>query len=246
MHSTPASEGFSYLERLASLEDRHQSLSFEEVRDLVFADDEQGWRIFVEKYSRFVYSVALRLLAGLIKGKEDVAQEIYCHVFAHLQGDDYRVLRQFQSRCKFTTYLFRMVQTARSTVLRREVRDSERTDYVDFSDEATRAIEAIAAEGESAAPDLPSISPDRLRGEIERAAESLSDREKLLLKLRFQKGLKLRELAETLGYRDTNDAAYALRKALGSLSLSEILDPGEWTDEDRRQAMEILNDVLFQ
>ena len=145
MTDPPGYEGTRYLEQLATLEDRHRSLSFDAIRVSVLAGDNDGWRIFVEKYSRFVYSVALRLLPGPIEGKEDLAQEIYCQVFSHLQRNDYQVLRRFESRCKFTTYLFRMVQTARSAALRNAGRQVERMDFVDFSDEANRSIDAALA-----------------------------------------------------------------------------------------------------
>ncbi|MCK4547220.1 MAG: sigma-70 family RNA polymerase sigma factor [Candidatus Eisenbacteria sp.] len=245
MSDSPAYGGVRHLEELSLMEDRHKSLSFEEAREAVLTDDD-GWRVFVEKYSRFVYTVTLRLLSGPIARKEDLAQEIYCSVFSRIQQDDYRVLRRFQSRCKFTTYLFRMVQTARSTVLRREGQEADRTDFVDFSDEANRGIQAALAEGEDPGPELPSCSPEKIRKQISRAVQGLSPREKLLVKFRFQKGLKLRELASALGYRDTNDAAYALRKTLKSLELLDLLEPGEWTGIDRDIVLGALNKQLFQ
>jgi len=246
MPPVPTSGGLLHLEGLARLEDRHRSLSFEAARAAVLDDVENSWRFFVEKYSRFVYSIALRLLPGSLEGREDLAQDTYLSVFSRLQGDNYRLLRDFRGRCRFTTYLFRMVQTSRSEALRRAGREGERTEYIDFSDEANRAIQAAVQDGKVDAFDIPSVSPQRLRDHITRAVEGLSPREKLLLRLRFQEGLKLRELAAALGYRDTNDAAYGLRKSLKSMDLSEILEAGQWTEEDRRGALEILNDVLFQ
>lgn len=238
--------GLRPLEELISLEDRHRGLSFEEARHAVLTGEKDGWPIFVEKYSRFVYSVALRLLMGPENERQDRAQEIYCSVFSRIQQNDYLVLRRFQSRCKFTTYLFRMVQTARSTLLRHEIRESSRTDCVDFSDEANRGIEAAMAERASIEQTPPCFSPAKLRAGINRVIEGLSSRERLLVKFRFQKGLKLREIAETLAYRDTNDAAYALRKALQRFKPVAALEEGEWTEDEKQVVYEVFNALLFQ
>jgi|GEM_PF-3481796 len=242
--STP--EGIGLVEDLVSLEDRHRSVSFEELRETVVAGDSEAWRIFVEKYSRFVYTVALRLLWGPEEKKQEHAQEIYCRVFSLIQRRDFQVLRRFQSKCRFTTYLFRMVQTARSDVLRLAGREAERTDFVDFSDEANRALEATLADRAGSGRSLPGLSADRLRAEVRRILEGMASREKLIVRLRFQKGLKLREIARLLGLRDTNDAAYALKKCLKHFEPLAALEEGEWTEEDLRLALDVLDEELFQ
>lgn len=246
MESASAAQGLGHLDQLSSLEERHRSLPFEEARQAVLTGGDDGWRVFVEKYSRFVYTVALRLAPGPEDQKRELAQDIYCRVFSYLQRNNFRVLRQFESRCKFTTYLFRMVQTARSAVLRKELRDAEHLDFVDFSDEVNRGIESSVHGGGSSEQAIPAFSAGRLREEISQILDGLSPREKVLIKLRFQKGLKLREMAETLGYRDTNDAAYALRKALKHFEAVAALDTGEWTDAETRAALDVLDQVLFQ
>jgi RNA polymerase sigma factor (sigma-70 family) len=232
-------------EALSALEDRHRSLTFAEARRAVIEDREDGWRIFVEKYSRFVYTVALRLLTDPPQQREERAQQIYCSVFERLQRDDYRILREFQGRCRFTTYLFRMVQTARSSVLRRVQRERERIDYVDFADEMNRGLLA-AAKAEDPDRDAPALSPEKLRGATERLLADLSPRERLLVRLRFQKGLKLRELAEVLSLRDTNAAAYALRKALERFEPLAALGGGGWSGPEEKLVLAVLDRHLFQ
>jgi RNA polymerase sigma factor (sigma-70 family) len=230
---------------LAALEDRHRSLTFADAREAVLAGHEGGWRVFVEKYSRFVYTVALRLLTDPPPQREEQAQQVYCSVFERLRRDDFRILRDFQGRCRFTTYLFRMVQTSRSSLLRGVQRERERVDYVDFADEANRAVIA-AADAEEADREAPALSPEKLRHEIERLLDDLSPRERLLVKLRFQKGLKLREIAEVLGLRDTNAAAYELRKALQRFEPLSALAGGDWSSPEQKLVLGVLERQLFQ
>jgi RNA polymerase sigma factor (sigma-70 family) len=232
-------------EALAALEDRHRSLTFAEARRAVLEDHDDGWRVFVEKYSRFVYTVALRLLTDPPQQREERAQQIYCLVFERLQRDDYRILREFQGRCRFTTYLFRMVQTSRSSVLRHVRRERERIDYVDFTDEMNRGLLAAAAE-EDPDRDAPALSPEKLQRTVERLLSDLSPRERLLVRLRFQKGLKLRELAEVLGLRDTNAAAYALRKAVERFEPLTALAGGQWSAPEQKLVLAVLDRQLFR
>jgi RNA polymerase sigma factor (sigma-70 family) len=229
---------------LAALEDRHRSVSFEELRRDVLAEGAGAWRRFVEKYSRFVYTVALKFLADRPDDREERAQEIYCRVFERLRRDRARALREFRGNCRFSTYLFRVVQSARADVLRRDIRDRERLDCVDFADEANRGLEAASPAARTAEP-IPGVSPERLRAELARILDGLSPRDTLILKLRFQKGLKLRELGDLLGYRDTNAAAYALRKALRRFEPLAAVGDGGLSEGDRARVLAVLDEVVF-
>jgi RNA polymerase sigma factor (sigma-70 family) len=249
-----ASSGLGPIRELEALEERHADRSFADLREKVVAGDDEAWRDLVEKYSRFVWTVALRLLAGSRGDREEQVQETYRRVFERLRRDDFRLLRGFRGRCRFSTYLYRMVQTARSDVQRREIRDREHAEPVDFTDEVNRKIEAAMAETANGcdAGTGPAFagegrpSPELIRGEVERIAAALDPRERILVKLRFRKGLKLRELATTLGYRDTNDAAYALRKALKRLGAGALLGTDHWTEDEREMVREALRAALLE
>ena len=243
-----APAGLGPIRELAALERRHADRDFADLRAAVLAGDREAWVALVEKYSRFVWTVALRLLAGASGELEEQVQETYRRVFERLRRDDFRLLRGFRGQCRFSTYLYRMVQTARSDVQRREIRDRERAEPVDFSDECNRRLEAVLAER---APDTPSpdalpLRPDDVRWEVERMAATLAPRERILLRLRFRKGLKLRELAGALGYRDTNDAAYALRKALKRLVPGSQVGAARRSDAERELLLEALREVLLE
>ncbi len=235
------------VERLAALEDRHAARSFEEIRSALLAGETGAWRVLVEKYSRFVYTVALRLLAGAPGDRAEQVQDTYCRVFDRLRRDDYRLIRGFRGGCRFSTYLYRVVQTARCDVQRGDIRDRERMEPVDFTDEVNRKIEAaVARDSGDPAPADGVLDAGGLRREVERLVDGVSPRDRILLRLRFRKGLKLRELAEALGYRDTNAAAYALRRALKHFDPLKALGRGDWSASDRERVHEALWEVLLE
>ena len=110
-----------------------------------------------------------------------------------------------------------------------------------------RKLEAAAtAMDRPADGDFPRVSADSIRREVEHLASALTPRERILVRLRFRQGLKLRELATTLGYRDTNDAAYALRKALKRLDPGTLFATDDWSDAERDSLRGALREVLLE
>lgn len=200
------------LDELAALERRSRDLAFVDLRRGVLAGDDGAWRRLVEKYSRFVYTVALKLLAGAAE-REELAARVYARVFERIAARRFRLLWRFQGRCRFTSYLFRVVQSEKKAVLAcrgRERSAGSETEH-ELVDERPR--------------ELPLLDADALRRAVARALERLTSADRLILVLRFRDGLKLREIARAAGFKDTNAAAYAVRRALGRLEvLRELRD----------------------
>ncbi len=199
------------LESLAALETRHRDRSFDDFRWAILAGQPEAWKAFVEKYSRFVYAVALQLLAKTAD-REEAAASVYARVFERLAAGGFRLVREFQNRCLFTTYLYRIVQSERKEYFARQAR---RTQPV---------LDETAAAGRAASsPPGPVLRPDALRRAAREAVDHLDAEERLVLLLRFREGLKLREIASVLGHRDVGAAARALYRALGRLELLKEL-----------------------
>lgn len=219
---------------LTSLETRHAESDFAEIRAGLDEDPSRAWRTLVEKYSRFVYSVAFRAASGLTD-PEEFASEIYRRVFVRLSASDYALVRKFQGKCDFRSYLFRMVKTERFRLFRRK--------GVERRAAETLALEAAAEPAEEATPNWPT----RLgRAAAAQALDSLSEEDRRLLTLRFAGGLKLRELAEATSARDTNDAAYRLRKALDKCdALRRARASPEWDEGAFLQALGAFRENLF-
>jgi RNA polymerase sigma factor (sigma-70 family) len=225
----------SLLRDLGALEARHRDVSLEDIRERLEADPPRGWRLFVEKYSRFVWSVALQLSRGL-DDPEEFAAEIYRRVFVRLEKSDFALLRGFEGRCDFRTYLYRIVRTERFRLFRR--RGVERG--------AQEVLEREAAAGDRPAPSAPPWSGPEARQAVRECLDELSEEDRQVLVLRFATGLKLRELVEPIGARDLNDAAYRLRRALSRCSaLARAREGPGWNEDAFRAAASTLRETLF-
>ena len=134
------------LARLLSLEQRHSHLTFREIRDRVVRGDPEGWRLFVERYSRLVYSIALRLAGP--EDREEIAQQVYLGLFERLSRDDCRLLREFRQDARFETYLFGAVR--HEVIHLRKRRRQEQTRVVAFpsrGDEVSQDTEDTKSAG---------------------------------------------------------------------------------------------------
>jgi RNA polymerase sigma-70 factor (ECF subfamily) len=227
------------LSELEALESRHRELTFEEIRSTLLRNPGEGWSLFIEKYSRFVYSIALKLV-GPEPDQEELVHQVYAGTFETIRSRDFKVIREFKGRCNFRTYLYRIVQTSRSRVFTALGRQKRTMDYVDFTDEVWGSV--------LSRKETPlRLKADLVRNTLEEILEELDPAERTLLNLRFQKGLKLRELALALGFKDTNGAAYALKKVLDKFDvLRRLKDRHRWNDDQYSQVAEILGEVIFE
>jgi RNA polymerase sigma factor (sigma-70 family) len=227
-----------FLDRLAGLESGWEGVSFAEIQDLLVEDPARGWRIFVEKYSKFVWSLSLKFAHGY-PDPEEFAAEIWGRVFERLRSEGFRRLRAFEGRCDFRTYLFRVVKTERFRLYRRRGVEAAARETLEAEESARGDLEAQGTR-ETWAVGLGRAAAEAALAELER-----EDRE--ILALRFGAGLKLRELAEVLGARDTNDAAYRVRRALGKCrALAEARRSAEWDERAFAEACESFRAGLFQ
>ncbi|MEZ5063132.1 MAG: sigma-70 family RNA polymerase sigma factor [bacterium] len=205
---------------------------------MLTTDPAKGWQLFVEKYSKFVWSLALKFAQGH-PDPEEFSAEVFRGVFERLRSEDFRRLRAFEGRCDFRTYLFRVVKTERFRLYRRK--GVEATSRERLEGEA-RAEEDLAA---TTRRETWAVGVGRHAARDALAALEPADRE--ILTLRFAGGLKLRELAEAIGARDTNDAAYRLRKALGKCAaLARARESADWDERAFSEAAETFRAALFQ
>lgn len=228
----------SFLSDLGRLETRHADVSFDAICDRLRDNPARAWRTFVEKYSKFVWSLGLKFARGT-EDPEEFAAEISSRVFERLRADDYRRLHDFEGRCDFRTYLFQVVKTERFRLYRR--RGVEKN--------ARETLEGEAAAREEAAATAPTSGWARGLGRnaVQETLGQLDPADREILVLRFGSGLKLRELAEVLGARDTNDAAYRLRKALQKCqALARARESADWDEESFVEACETFRATLFQ
>lgn len=239
--ATSAAPLAGLLRDLGALEGRHREASFEGIRRLLDEDPPRGWRLLVDKYSKFVWSLALQLVRGT-EDPEEFAAELYRRVFVRLEADDFALVRRFEGKCDFRTYLYRVVRTERYRRFRhRGVARAaqERLEADAAADMAERANATTDALGAAWARGVG-------RAAAEASLAELGEEDRRILTLRFAGGLKLRELAEAIGARDTNDAAYRLRRALGRCRAirKARASPG-WNEDAFRRAAQAFRQSLF-
>jgi len=203
--------------RLLELERRHAGLAFRDIRARIVAGRDDGWRLFVERYSRTLYTVALSLAAP--PEREEVAQQAYLSILERLARDDCRLLREFREDARFETYLFTAARNAVAQLRReRASRRSHETPH-----EASETPHHAVAPAE-AGPDLIEsigLAPDKVADLLAESLSTLEPRERLVLRLRFREGLPYRRLARLFGWKDTNAAAYEVCRILRKLKLLE-------------------------
>lgn len=166
----------------------------------------------------------------------------YTRILDHLREDDFRRLRSFSSdgRGKFTTWLV--------VVARRICLDHERSRYGRYRtgsagarEEAEREARRNLADLIAARPDFSRIEADRfedperrlrkveLEEGLAEALRTLSERERLLLALRFEDDLTAREIAGIVGYPTPFHVYRRIDKVLDRLRVAlaarEIVDP---------------------
>ncbi len=199
------------------------------------SDRDAAWAAFVDRHSRLILRVAHSLGGG-----QDAAMDRYAYVLEWLRRDDLARLRTFvpDGRCQFSTWLV--------VVARRLCLDQARRRYGHASASGGEAAERRAARrrladlvGEridlDALEDAGTSSPDaNLRGQeltaaLEAAIGELDDSERLLLKLRYEFDLPVREIAEIVRapsvfhvYRRLNRTLERLR---GGLARHGVVDP---------------------
>lgn len=140
------------------------------------AGDQEAFARLVDRHQRFVYNLALRVLADPHEA-EDLAQEAFVRAWMALPG--------FRGQARFQTWLYRIVTNLcynRLPRLRRE----------------------LAALGENELDDLPAdagaeagsgLEAEQRRAFLYRQIEQLPEGQRLLVMLRFQQSLSYEDIA---------------------------------------------------
>jgi len=154
----------------------------------VVAEDQDSFRVLVERHSRAVFRLAFRM-TGNEHDAEDIVQDTFLRA--------YRALHQFEARSDFGTWLHRVAINCALDHLRRVGRRGE---------EPTGLPDSEQGEPLSSFPSA-SPNPERLllsaelASKLERAMEKLSDRERAAFVLRHCEGCSIDEIGKALGLR---------------------------------------------
>jgi RNA polymerase sigma factor (sigma-70 family) len=171
----------------------------------VSGSDENAWAYFVSRYSRLVWSAIHRTFkASSCAYTLEDAEDLYGAFFLSLVENDFRKLRQFQSRnaCSLTTWL--TVVAVRMTIdhMRRQ---SARP--VTVAGPAAALLADIIADKARNAEQL--LMDAQRSASIARSLDSLSGHDREIYDLLYVKGVSPDDAARTMG---TTAAAIYTRK----------------------------------
>jgi RNA polymerase sigma-70 factor (ECF subfamily) len=149
--------------------------------------ESEAFRDLVETYSERIFRLAYRM-TGNAHDAEDVVQETFLRA--------YRALARFDARADFGTWVHRIAANCAIDVLRSRKRRGDSRVPEDARSDG--GLDALPAPGPG--PELDALRSERRRG-VERALESLSEKERAAFVLRHFEQMSLEEIARTLHVR---------------------------------------------
>jgi len=164
---------------------RGRDLSDDELVARSIAGDDEAYRILVERYSDFVYTIALRVVRSEEEA-EDVAQEAF--VRAH------RALPRFRGDSKFSSWLYRIAVNRALTHLKRR---RSRPSTVEMS--SSPGVEAEIAAHRSGGSPADELLKDEFRARVRAAVAKLPPRYRAAVTLFYLEERSYKEVAEALG-----------------------------------------------
>ncbi len=164
------------------------------------AGDDDAFRVLTERHSLGVFQLAYRM-TGNEQDAEDVVQETFLRAF--------RNLKRYESRCLFSTWIYRIAANYCFDLLRAR---KHFVDHVPASGEIDW-LDAVAYPGPSA--DQVTYS-GQIRESIEKAMNQLSTQERAAFVLRHYQELSIDEIGQTLGLGE-NATKHSIFRAVRKL-----------------------------
>jgi RNA polymerase sigma-70 factor (ECF subfamily) len=175
------------------------------------AGDRQAFEELIFKYDRDILRLTLRLL-----GDPDEARDAYQEAFLKV----FRSVRQFRQQSSFYTWIFRIATNVCFDRLRQRKKpwqqvsiDSETRDGFQGTFKETLPATSCSNNPEQ------SFRATQLRERINRALNTLSQKERLVFELKHYEGLRLRQIGEMIGSTEntTKDCLYRATRKLRAL-----------------------------
>jgi len=183
------------------------SISDADLMRLVTHGDQGALEVLYERYSRAVYSFALRIV-GDAQVAEEILQEVFIRIWQ--QGESYR-----SARGSLITWLLSITHNLSIDEMRRRKRRPQKAE----SDEPETILASLPDEGLGVEEEVWLAS---LRVSIQEALQQLPAAQREAIELAYFQGLTQREIADTLG---EPLGTIKTRMRLGMLKLREQLGP---------------------
>lgn len=149
--------------------------------------DSDAFRALVERHSRAVYGLALRM-TGTAQDAEDVVQETFLKA--------YRQLSRFESRANFGTWLHRIAVNCSIDLIRGRPHREATHDAVDLEQLGA----AVAGDAGCPSPERLMLSTE-VQDRVNGAMTALSPMERAAFVLRHFEGRSIDEISQSLGLK---------------------------------------------
>lgn len=220
-----------HLDRLIREHPRLRSVDYQLLVQKAQGAPEQCWAELVEASAPIAYSLALRLAAHH-QNAPSLAEHATFELFQELRRDDFARLRAVVGYGRWPSLLLRWL---RETPSLRSVESRETDDPDQPLPETDIAVRRqLGEEG------------PRLVQHMERVLRTLHRRDRLLLAMRYEQGLSLRELDRIFRLGTPQRVASLLERLEGSLQPIQAVAEQAGFDADQRRALlaELLRQIF--
>lgn len=147
--------------------------------------DSEAFRLLVERHGRAVFRLAYRI-TGNEQDAEDVVQETFLKA--------YREIERYESRCSFSTWLYRITSNCSLDLIRkRKIREHKRERSVDPNQDILQTVASTHPGPERA------LLSSQISESVQAALDELSSQERTAFVLRHFEGMSIEEIGEALG-----------------------------------------------
>ena len=162
--------------------------------------EKDAWETFVKRYSGLVYHVIWKTLRNDTQhvGSAAVEVEDVCaDVMAQIVTDEFKLLRTFEWRCKFTTWLGIITYRTTRQAIQRSRRVAFSLDDRNITSQSGLQLKDIIPDAGPQAHEQ--LELDEVRQMVHEALSSLPPRDQLVLKFFYFESKKYAEIARILG-----------------------------------------------
>jgi len=184
---------------------------------------EGAWASFLKRYSALIYHIIWKTLRNEghdLSGSPVEVEDVCSEVLSQVVSGNFRMLREFEWRCKFSTWL--SIVTYRTCL-----QAINRARHTAFSLDAETGGPGSGLHLKDIIPDdrpqaLAELQLEETKGKVLEALSSLPARDQLVLKLFYFEGKKYSEIAEILNMSGSLVGTAIFR---AKLRLAEKLQP---------------------
>jgi RNA polymerase sigma factor (sigma-70 family) len=172
-------------------------------RELIQAciDRQDGaWEKFLTRYSALIYHIIWKTLRGEAQrmGASGVEVEDVCaDVLSQIVADEFRLMKNFGWRCKFSTWLGIITYRTTRQALHRNRHVAFSLDDHNFSQDSNLLLKDIIPDTDLRPPE--DVQLNEARQKVHEALATLPPRDQLVLKFFYFEGKKYAEIARILG-----------------------------------------------